>query len=78
MDVNLIMPASEYLLHDLYYNPSSPAAFSGINQLYRTAEQHDATISHTTMRKWLAKQNIYITNRQSIAKFPRRKPITPF
>ena len=72
------MPTNEDLLHDLYYNPNSPAAFSGENQLYRTAKQHDATISHTAIRKWLAKQKIYTTNRHSIAKFPRRKTIIPF
>ena len=70
--------ATDELLHKIYYDPTSPAAFSGIEQLYREAKRQDGTISHKTIRNWLAKQKNYTTNRHSIAKFPRRKTIIPF
>ena len=69
---------SEEYLENLYYNPESPASFSGIDKLYRTAKSDGRHISRGQIVKWLQKQRIYTTNRRAITKFKRQKTIIPF
>ena len=64
-------------LFNLYYNPDSPAAFSGINKLYYEARKEIPEISVSQVDQWLRRQKPYRTHRFKRSKFPR-VPVTAF
>ena len=69
---------NEDYLKKLYYDPESPASYSGVNKIYQTAKEDGRQISRHTIQNWLQKQKIYTENRHAITKFKRRKTIIPF
>ena len=71
------MTDEDYLQH-IYYDAESPASFSGIEKLYKSAKSDGKNLSRGQIRKWLQTQKLYTTNRQSIHKFKRQKTIVPF
>ena len=50
----------EQYLHDLYYNPESPANFGGVDSIYRAIRNNEKfTISRNKTRAWLKEQDTY-------------------
>ena len=50
----------EKYLHDLYYSPKSPAAFGGVEAVYRAVKDNGKyQISRNKVRTWLKQQDVY-------------------
>ena len=72
-------PTDEEYLQRLYEDPSSPAAFSSPNQLYREVRKRDErNISRSDIKKWLMKNANYTQNKQIVRHFKKRPIITPY
>ena len=55
--------AEEYL-HDLCYNPESPASFGGVEAVYRAAKEDGKfQLSRNKIRTWLRQQDTYTLHR---------------
>ena len=75
----MLTKEKEDFLKSVYYNPSSPASFYGIQKLYDfSREQSNLDISKKDIKQWLSNQTIYTQNRHIIRKFDRQKVIAPF
>jgi len=55
------------MLAGLYYDPQAPSAFSTFEKLKRAAK----TISASSIKTWLQKQDAYTLHRQVRKRFPR-------
>lgn len=64
-------PVANEVLKELYYDPGSEAAFSGINKLYRAAKESIPTITQSYVDEWLRSQETYRKHRHKKSKFPR-------
>lgn len=60
-------------LYSLYYKPSSPCAFSGVEKLYHEAVKLKPSLTYKQVQKWLKSQYTYTLHRQSVSKFKRNK-----
>ena len=73
------MATDDEYLQMLYEDPSSAAAFSSLDQLYREVKKRaERTISRNKIKQWLMKNPIYTQNRQAIRKFKKRRMIVPY
>lgn len=70
------LSSKDNILRELYYNLESPSAYSSYRVLTRAAKHFDSSINQSYTKNWLSKQNVYVTHRRKIKKFPRRKIIT--
>lgn len=69
----------EKYLKDIYYDPNHPAAFSGVDKLYRAVRKEGSyVIGRPMIRKWLEKQEPYTPHRQINRKYKKRKVIVPY
>ena len=60
-------------LEKLYHNPKEPAAFSGVDKLYREVKRQGVhTVSKTQIKKFLQSQVDYTVQKQNRRKFKRR------
>lgn len=59
------------LLEDLYYNPSSEAAFSGVLSLQRAAQSKGEKITRKDIKRWLSFQKTYGLHFPARRRFPR-------
>ena len=67
--------AEEYL-HDLYYNPESPASFGGVEAVYRAAKEDGKfQLSRNKIRTWLRQQDTYTLHRPVRYRFKRNRVI---
>ena len=65
-------------LRSIYYDPIHPAAFSGIDKLYRAIKNKGRyVISKGQVTKWLQCEEIYTSHRQARKRFSRRRVIVP-
>ena len=63
--------AEEYL-HDLYYNPESPASFGGVEAVYRASKEDGKfQLSRNKIRTWLRQQDTYTLHRPVRYRFIR-------
>lgn len=60
-------------LYKLFYTPSSPAAFSSPENLYREISKTNPSITLKQINDWLRSQYTYTLHRQSVDKFKRNK-----
>jgi len=58
-----------------YYNTTSPAAFSGINELYKFAKKHQKSITRKQVKVWLEKQNVYTLHKPVKRRLPRNRVV---
>ena len=63
----------EPLLHDVYYDLSSPACYSGLNSVYKQAKKHLPSIKISDVESFLQKQDTYTLHKPVRRKFPRNK-----
>ena len=66
----------EYL-NQIYFDSSHPAAFGGIDKLYKFVKEHRPNISKEFIRKWLSGQEIYVKHKSLKFNFRRRRVIVP-
>lgn len=69
----------EEYLNNIYYNPVSPASFSGEQKLHSfVKEEGKMQISLKEIKKWIQSQEVHTTNRLARRKVNRRKVIVPY
>ena len=61
------------ILHEIYYNPSHPASFGGVNNLYKYAKLEDPNIKLNNVLNWLKQQNVYTLHRPARKHFTRNR-----
>ena len=64
------------ILKSIYYDPSNPAGFSGINQLYQSAKQIIPSITKKEVYNFLHSQYTYTLHKPFRMKYQRRKTLT--
>ena len=63
-------------LHSVYYNPSHPASYSGVDKLYRIIKSEGQfPITRKAIKAWLQKQETYTLHRQVRRNHPRSRVI---
>ena len=65
------------ILNNYYYKPSKPAAFTGVDKLYKVLKADGHKIGKSKIRKWLAGQNVYTKHKPVYHKFKRSKVVVP-
>ena len=66
----------EKYLHDLYYNPESPASFGGVEAVYRAAKEDGKfQLSRNKIRTWLRQQDTYTLHTPVRYRFKRNRVI---
>lgn len=69
----------ERYLKSIYYNPGHPAAFSGVDKLYRAIRKEGKyVLGKAKIKKWLLKQEPYTVHRQVIRKQKRQQIVVPY
>jgi transposase InsO family protein len=63
----------EALLKRIYFNPSHPASYGGVNALYLSAKKENKKVTRKQIENWLSAQDAYTLHRKVVNKFPRRK-----
>ena len=67
---------AEKYLHDLYYNPESPASFGGVEAVYRAAKEDGKfQLSRNKIRTWLIQQDTYTLHRPVRHRFKRNRVV---
>lgn len=64
------------VLHKLYYDPSHPAGFGGIQTLYKHAKKKLKSLTLNQVKLWLQEQKTYTLHKPIRRKFSRRVTIT--
>jgi transposase InsO family protein len=65
-------------LKEIWYNPKSPAAYSGIDKLYKKVKSDNRyKITKSQVGKWLKAQQDHTTFKELRKRFPRVKVIVP-
>jgi hypothetical protein len=63
----------EQYLRDLYYDPESPVAYSGINKIWKKAKADGYKISRPEVKAFLENQPTYALHKPIMKRFPFRK-----
>ena len=71
------MSAVSKVLSDIWYNPSSKAAFGGANRLLAEGRQHVKNLKKTQVTKWLQNQDVYTLHKTSKNRI-KRNPIISY
>ena len=66
----------EYL-QSIYYDPSHPASFSGLDKLYRYVKSIGKNISKGIIKKWLIRQAVYNAHKAVRRKFKQQRVVVP-
>ena len=67
---------AEQCLHELYYNPESPASFGGVDAVYCAARNDGKyKISRNKIKEWLKEQYTYTLHKPIIHRFKRNRVI---
>lgn len=73
----MLTPEKEKYLKRIYFDPGSPASFSGLNKFYNyVKKQSHLRITLTDIKKWLSKQDSYTAHRSLRRKFKRPKVLS--
>ena len=63
-------------LSSIYYDPSHPASYSGLDKLYRVVKKEGKfPITRKALREWLKSQETYTLHRQVRHRFPRSRVV---
>jgi hypothetical protein len=66
-------------LANIYYDRKHPAAYAGVDKLYRAVQQGGKfVLGRDKIRSWLLKQEDYAVHREDRGKFQRRRVVAPF
>ena len=66
-------------LKSIYYDPNHPAAYGGVEKLYRSVRKDGKfVLSRSRIEKWLVKQEDYALYKEEKTKFLRRRVVAPF
>ena len=63
------------LLDKLYYDPSSPTAFTGLSAIYKEARKRNSKITKRDVSDYLERQDTYTLHKPVRRKFPRNKVV---
>jgi len=63
------------VLRKIYYDPSSPVAFSGIHAVYKHLKKMGKKVKLTDIKEWLKTQPVYTLHKPVRHNFPRRRVI---
>ena len=67
---------AEKYLHNLYYNPESPASFGGVEAVYRAVKEDGKfQLSRNKIRTWLRQQDTYTLHKPVRYRFKRNRVI---
>ena len=67
---------AEKYLHNLYYNPESPASFGGVEAVYRAVKEDGKfQLSQNKIRTWLKQQDTYTLDKPVRYRFKRNRVI---
>ena len=70
-------PKVKRYLEDIYYDPSHPGSYSGVDKLYRAVRAEGKhKISRKKLEEFLKTQETYGVHRKAINRFPRPRVIT--
>ena len=73
------MASYEDYLKTIYYDPRHPAAYAGVEKLYKAVRKEGKfVLGRSKIRKWLLKQENYAVHNEEKTKFKRRRVIAPF
>ena len=64
------------LLHDRYFNLSSPSSFSSPCRLWQESRWKDPSIPLDEVNRWLSAQRAYTLHKRVFLEFPHRKVVT--
>lgn len=67
------MSEIETFLNNIYYDPSHPASFGGVKNLFQYANDKYPEITLKSVKDWLAGQRAYTLHKPSRNKFPRNR-----
>ena len=73
----MLTPEKEDYLKDIYFDPSKPTSFGGLNKLYNYVKDGPLNISKSDIKTWLSKQSTYSLYRKVVRKFKRPRVIVP-
>ena len=62
-------------LQEVYYDPSQPAGFAGVDALHATIRKKFPHLKRSTVRTWLEKQDVYTLHKPSRRKYPRNRVV---
>ncbi|PIK55305.1 hypothetical protein BSL78_07777 [Apostichopus japonicus] len=65
----------EDYLADVYYTPSHPSAFGGVEAVHRAAKEDNKRISRREIRNWLRGRETYTLHKPLRRRFPRNRVI---
>ena len=65
--------SADKTLRSIYYDPAHPAAYSGIEELYKASKREG--ITRAQIKKWLKKQDTYTLHRSARRRFKRNKVV---
>lgn len=65
----------ENLLKTIYYDPSHPAGFGGVEAVYHAVRKENNNVDRDTVRKWLSQQPTYTLHKGLKRKFKRNRVI---
>ena len=65
----------ETTLRDIYYDPSQPAGFAGVDALHAAIRKKFPHLKRSTVRDWLEKQDAYTLHKPSRRKYPRNRVV---
>ena len=69
----------EDYLASIYYDPSHPGSYSGLEKLYRAVRKEGKyVLGRKKIGDWLIKQEDHAVHRQERGKFQRRRVVSPF
>ena len=69
----------EDYLKSIYYNPTHPAAYGGVEKLYRAVRKDGKfVLSRNKISQWLHKQEDFAVHKEEKTKFRRRPVVAPF
>ena len=63
----------EEALREIYYDPSHPAGYSGVDKLHNAVKKRFPNVKKTEVKKWLTKQDTYTLHKKSRRRYPRNR-----
>ena len=70
-------PGVDEYLKNIYYDPEHPAAFSGVDKLYRFVKSDGQHFSKARVKKWLSSQKVYTKHKPVRHNFKRTRVVVP-
>lgn len=65
----------ETVLREIYYDPSHPAGYAGVDKLYNAVKKQIPLIKRPTVKRWLTEQDTYTLHKASRLNYPRNRVV---